>query len=217
VTLRELLTHTGGISVHGFPGYPAGAAVPSLAQVLDGSKPANTAAIRIEKAPGTEWNYSGGGFTVMQQALIDATHEPFPKLIASTVLGPIGMEHSTYEQPLPVALRSNAAVPYAVGGKPVEGGAHTYPEMAAAGLWTTPSDLALYVLEVQNSLVGKSHHVLDTKMTRAMLTPGKNKWGLGVETGGSDAALTSRTAGSMKAFRASLWLTRKLAGMEPLS
>ncbi len=211
VTLRELLTHTGGISVHGFPGYPAGAAVPSLVQVLDGSKPANTAAIRIEKAPGTEWNYSGGGFTVMQQALIDATHEPFPKLMASTVLGPIGMEHSTYEQPLPAALRSNAAVPYAKGGKPVEGGAHTYPEMAAAGLWTTPSDLAHYILEVQNSMVGKANHVLDAKTTNAMLTPGKNKWGLGVETGGSDANPYFTHGGVNEGFQ-SLFVAYEKAG-----
>lgn len=188
VTLRELLTHTGGIGVHGFPGYAAGAEIPSLVQVLDGAKPANTGAIRIEQAPGAEWNYSGGGFTVMQQAMIDVAHKPFPGLMSTTVLGPIGMKHSTYDQPLPEHFRSNAAVPYAQGGKPVQGGAHTYPEMAAAGLWTTPSDLARYILEVQNSLVGKANHVLSTTMTREMLTPGKSHWGLGVETGGSKTA-----------------------------
>src|SRR5882757_1253188 len=78
VTLRELLTHTAGISVVGFRGYAAGAPVPTLTQVLDGSKPANTAPIKIEKVPGTEWGYSGGGFTVIQQAMIDVTHESFP-------------------------------------------------------------------------------------------------------------------------------------------
>jgi CubicO group peptidase (beta-lactamase class C family) len=187
VTLRELLTHTAGISVHGFPGYAGGAPVPTLTQVLDGTKPANTAPIRVETAPGTKWNYSGGGFTVMQQALIDVTHEPFPKLMTSTVLVPIGMTHSTYEQPLPASLMSDAASPYAAGEKPVQGGAHTYPEMAAAGLWTTPSDLAKYMIEVQQSLIGKANHVLDAGSTAAMLTSGKNHWGLGVELGGSEA------------------------------
>ena len=71
VTLRELLTHTGGTTVHGFPGYAAGEPVPTLVQVLDGVKPANTAAIRVDTAPGTKWRYSGGGFTIMQQALIE--------------------------------------------------------------------------------------------------------------------------------------------------
>ena len=187
VTLRELLTHTAGMTVHGFEGYAAGSPVPSLTQILDGTKPANSAPIRIEKAPGTEWKYSGGGFTVMQQALVDVSHKPFPELMSSTVLGPIGMTHSTYEQPLPSTLVANAASPYAADGKLVPGGAHTYPEMAAAGLWTTPSDLAKYILEVQKSLAGKANHVLNPEMTAAMLTPGKNQWGLGVQVGGSEA------------------------------
>jgi CubicO group peptidase (beta-lactamase class C family) len=187
VTLRELLTHTAGMTVHGFRGYAAGEPVPTLTQVLDGAKPANSGPIRIEKMPGTEWNYSGGGFTVMQQAVVDVTHKSFPEVMASSVLGPMGMAHSTYQQPLPTSLTADAAIPYKADGSPVPGGAHTYPEMAAAGLWTTPSDLAKYILEVQSSLAGQSNHVLDSAMTKAMLTPGKNKWGLGVELGGSDA------------------------------
>jgi CubicO group peptidase (beta-lactamase class C family) len=175
------------MTVHGFEGYAAGSPVPTLTQVLDGTKPANNLPIRVEKAPGTEWNYSGGGFTVMQQALVDVTHKPFPEVMANTVLGPIGMTHSTYEQPLPASLMTDAASPYTADGGLVPGGAHTYPEMAAAGLWTTPSDLAKYIIEVQKSLTGKANHVLNSEMTTAMLTSGKNHWGLGVEVGGSDA------------------------------
>src|SRR5580704_2020099 len=93
VTLRELLTHTGGLTVHGFPGYAAKEPVPTLVQVLDGQKPANTPPIRLESEPGAKWNYSGGGYTVMQQTLLDATKEPFPKLMHDTVLAPIGMTH----------------------------------------------------------------------------------------------------------------------------
>src|SRR5580658_10235151 len=101
VTLRELLTHTGGTTVHGFAGYAAAEPVPTLVQVLDGAKPANSEAIRVDMEPGTKWRYSGGGYTIMQQALIDVTKQPFPQLLHDTVLGPIGMTHSTYEQPLP--------------------------------------------------------------------------------------------------------------------
>ena len=180
VTLRELLTHTGGTTVHGFPGYAAGEPVPTLVQVLDGVKPANTAAIRVETAPGTKWNYSGGGFTIMQQALIDVTKEPFPQLMHDTVLAPIGMTHSTYQQPLPAEWRAKAATPYDGEDKPIPGGAHTYPEMAAAGLWTTPSDLARYVIENQLSLEGKANHVLSVEMTKQMMTPGMGSWGLGI-------------------------------------
>jgi len=185
VTLRELLTHTGGTTVHGFPGYATDAPVPTLVQVLNGEKPANTPPIRIETQPGTKWNYSGGGFTIMQQILVDQSGEPFPKLLEESVLKPIGMTQSTYQQPLPADRKALAATPYDAEGKPIPGGAHTYPEMAAAGLWTTPSDIARYAIEVQTSLAGKSNHVLTQEMTKQMLTPGLGGWGLGVQIGGA--------------------------------
>ena len=187
VTLRELLTHTGGTTVHGFPGYASTEQVPTLVQVLNGEKPANTSAIRSEAVPGAKWNYSGGGYTIMQQAVIDVTKEPFPKLLHDTVLAPIGMTQSTYEQPLPKEFQAYAAIPYSHDGKPIKGGAHTYPEMAAAGLWTTPNDLARYAIEVQKSLEGKANHVLSVEMTRQMLTPGMGQWGLGLEIHGAEA------------------------------
>lgn len=187
VTLRELLTHTGGITVHGFPGYAAGTPVPSLVQVLNGAPPANTEPIRLDSVPGKAWRYSGGGYTIMQQLVIDTVKEPFPKFLHDTVLAPIGMTHSTYQQPLPATLLQNIALPYNDDGTPVKGGPHTYPELAAAGLWTTPSDLCRYIIEVQNSLKGDANHVLSQSMTQQMLTPGKNDFGLGLQLGGSTA------------------------------
>lgn len=121
----------------------------------------------------------------MQQMVIDVTNEPFPKLLQDTVLTPIGMTHSTYQQPLPADRKAMAATPYDSQGKPIPGGAHTYPEMAAAGLWTTPSDIARYAIEVETSLEGKSNHVLSQAMTQQMLTAGMGNWGLGLEMGGS--------------------------------
>ncbi len=184
VTLRELLTHTGGTTVHGFPGYAAGEPVPTLVQVLNGEKPANTPAIRVEAEPGTRLNYSGGGFTIVQQMMIDASGEAFAKLLQDTVLAPIGMTHSTYEQPLPGEWNAMAATPYEADGQAVVGGAHTYPERAAAGLWTTPTDLAKYAMEVERSLLGEGR-VLSKEMTAQMLTRGMGDWGLGVQIGGS--------------------------------
>jgi CubicO group peptidase (beta-lactamase class C family) len=201
ITLRELLTHTAGTTVHGFPGYASNEQVPTLVQVLNGEKPANTPAIRSEAAPGVNWKYSGGGYTIMQQVLIDVTKESFPKLLHDSVLAPIGMTHSTYEQPLPQAFQRFAATPYRDDGKPVDGGAHTYPEMAAAGLWTTPTDLAHYSIEVEQSLQGKANHVLSADMTRQMLTPGIGHWGLGLEIGGSDANPYFSHGGANEGFR----------------
>jgi CubicO group peptidase (beta-lactamase class C family) len=185
VTLRELLTHTAGMTVHGFAGYAAGESVPTLAQVLDGSGPANNSAIRVDAIPGKAWRYSGGGYVVIQQVLADMTGRPFSELMQATVLQPIGMTHSTYEQPLPSNRLAEVATPYRENNQPLPGGPHTYPEMAPAGLWTTASDLARYAIEVQESLTGKANHVLSTTMTRAMLTPVLNYQGLGPQVGGS--------------------------------
>ena len=185
VTLRELLNHTAGLTVQGFPGYVAGTPIPTLVQILNGEQPANTALVRLEAPPGSRWKYSGGGYMVMQQLLIDVSHEQFAKLMHDAVLAPIGMTRSTYEQPLPVELRADAATPYNVDGTPVAGGPHTYPEMAAAGLWTTPTDLARYVMEIQRSLRGDANHVLSVEMTKQMLVPGQGNYGLGLVIGGS--------------------------------
>jgi CubicO group peptidase (beta-lactamase class C family) len=200
ITLRELLRHTAGTTVHGFPGYASTEAVPTLVQVLNGQKPANTPPIRSEAVPGTRWNYSGGGYEIMQQALLDVTKEPFPKLLHDTVFAPIGMARSTYEQPLPQNLRDNVATPYRRDGKPIEGGAHTYPELAAAGLWTTPTDIARYAIEVERSVDGNANHVLSPEMTQQMLTAGMGHWGLGLEIGGSDSNLYFSHGGDNAGF-----------------
>ena len=184
VTLRELITHTAGVTVHGFEGYATNEQVPTLVQVLNGEKPANSPPIRVDVEPGTIWRYSGGGFVITQQLLQDVTGEPFPALMQQMVLGPMGMIHSTYQQPLPPNRLPEAATPYDGDGKPVPGGPHTYPEMSAAGLWTTPSDLLQFSMHIQQALTGKSN-VLSAATTHEILTPGMGQWGLGIEIGGS--------------------------------
>ncbi len=182
VTLRRLLNHSAGLTVHGFPGYGADEPVPTLPEILDGRKPANTAAIRVDVQPGTLWRYSGGGYEVMQQLVMDVTGEPFPDLARRLVLDPLGMRHSTFEQPLPARYRANAATAHSANGAAIPGKWHTYPEMAAAGLWTTPSDLARVVIELQ-----KGGHILKPETQRQMLTKVRGNYGLGLglaETGG---------------------------------
>ena len=204
VTLRELLTHTAGITVHGFPGYASDARRPSVVQVLNGEKPANTPAILVDTIPGTDWRYSGGGFVITQLLLEDVTGQAFPQLMHDLVLEPIGMTRSTYEQPLPQNRMAEAAMPYHPDGQAVPGGPHGYPEMAPAGLWTTPSDLARFSMEVQKALAGKSKAVLSAAMAQEMLTPGKNHWGLGVETGGGAGHPYFTHSGANEGFQCDL-------------
>jgi CubicO group peptidase (beta-lactamase class C family) len=182
VTIRGLLSHTAGMTVHGFPGYASSAKLPTVEQVLDGTPPANTAAILNDTAPGNEWRYSGGGYTVLQHLMTDVTGEAFAPLLAKRVFEPLGLMNSTYEQPLPQSRRQRAASAHGEDGVPVEGFFHTYPELAAAGLWTTPSDLAQIAMEVQRSLRGEANRILSREMTEQILEPGLNDWGLGFST-----------------------------------
>lgn len=200
VTLRRLLSHTAGLTVSGFPGYAADAEVPSTIQVLDGQKPANTDPVRVDVVPGSLWRYAGGGFTVMQLLLSNVTGRPFPDLLADMVLKPVGMESSTYEQPLPAALRGTAATAHTADGRPIPGRYHTYPEMAAAGLWTTPTDLARFLLEMQKALRGESA-LLTAETARQMTTVVKEGYGLGLGVHGTGAAATFGHGGSNAGFK----------------
>jgi len=184
VTLRRLLSHTAGTNVHGFDGYVAGTPFPTLVQVLDGAPPANSPKIVVDGVPGKAYRYSGGGISITQLALVDRLGRPYPELLASRVLGPLGMTHSTYEQPLPAALVGHAAAGYARDGSVVPGKRNVYPEMAAAGLWTTPTDLARFFLELQLARAGRSDKISQAfarEMTTAVApTDGGGQIGLGV-------------------------------------
>jgi CubicO group peptidase (beta-lactamase class C family) len=159
VTLRKLLSHTAGTTVHGFPGYAAGEAIPTVQQILDGLPPANTAAIRVDLAPGTKFRYSGGGTTISQLALTERSKQPYPEILAQRVLRPLEMVHSSFEQVLTPGRLKHAAVGYDGSGKAIAGKRHAYPEMAAAGLWTTPSDLVRFFSEVALARAGKSARI----------------------------------------------------------
>ncbi len=169
VTLRRILSHSAGLTVHGFPGYTTGEPLPTLVQVLNGEKPANTAPVRVDFVPGTKWRYSGGGVLIEQQLMMDVTGKQFPQLMREIVFDKIGMNDSTYEQPLPPARAAQAASGTYASGKTVAGKWHVYREMAAGGLWTTPTDLANFAIEIALSKQGKSNRILTEAMTREML------------------------------------------------
>jgi CubicO group peptidase (beta-lactamase class C family) len=172
VTPRTLMSHVSGMGdAFGFPGYAPSAAVPTLPQILDGTKPSNLRAVRLERAPYTGFEYSGGAVMVQQLALMDAVGKPFAQIAKEWVLDPIGMTNSTYEQPLPAARHAQAA--RAHDGKGMRRGDpwHVYPEQAAAGLWTTATDLAKFAIEVQLATAGRSKKVLSPAIAREMITP----------------------------------------------
>lgn len=204
VTPRDLLSHTAGTTVHGFEGYKRGDRVPSLSEVLDGVTPANSEPVRVTQAVGEQYRYSGGGYIILQQLAEDATHSPFAELAKTIVLKPIGMSRSSFQQPLDLSSKTSVAMPYDSSGTPIAGGPHTYPELAAAGLWTTSPDLARFVLAVQRSRQGESTKILSAQNMRQMLTPVKSDWSLGFEIGGSPAAPYFYHDGANQGYKATL-------------
>jgi len=172
VTPRALMSHTSGLGDgFGFPGYHPSAARPTIVEILNGSKPSNVGPVLMEREPFTAAKYSGGGVTLMQLALMDALGKPFPEIMQSLVLGPIGMTNSAYEQPLSPERDRHATRAHNGGGRAMDTKWHVYPELAAAGLWTTPTDLAKFAIEIQKTALGRSSRVLTQSTVREMLTP----------------------------------------------
>ena len=187
VTLRLILCHSAGLTVHGFsPGYPVGAPIPSLMQILNGQAPAHSAPIRVDSVPGSQWRYSGGGYLVMQQMMIDVTAKRFENYMEATVLKPLHMSSSTFCQFLPERWARRAATGYTDTPRhPIKARWRLHPELAAGGLWTTAGDLARFYIGVQRSSAGTSNPIISRSMTRQMLTKQNGQSGLGFMLGGT--------------------------------
>ena len=225
VTVRRLLTHTAGTTAQGFIGYPVDEALPSLQQILDGEKPANSAAIRVDMKPGGKFRYSGGGYLILQQLMTDVTGMSFPTLMQKTVLQKLGMTDSNFQQPLAPQLASRAAAGHLPNGVEMSGKWFVLPELAPAGLWTTPTDLARFVIEVQKSRMSKSNKVLSTASINEMLTPQIENVALGwfvdgqgsskrFSFGGSNVGYKCRMLGYMNAGQGVVVMTNSENGAE---
>lgn len=171
INLAQLLSHTAGLNVSGFSGYQINEALPATLQIIKGASPANSPRVHSIAAPGVRYEYSGGGTTITQLVLQDVAHKTYDQYMQEHVLEPLGMLNSTFANP----VTSNPSHTYATGyyenGDQVKGNYHLYPEKAAAGLWTTPSDLAKYIIAVQKSYSGKIGLLLNPRLAKLMLTP----------------------------------------------
>jgi len=208
-TLRQLLSHTSGLSVHGFPGYAKGTRLPTLTQVLYGSRPANTRRVVQDRRSGA-FRYSGGGYCAVQFAIMSVAEDSFPNAMSKLALKPLAMADSTYEQPLPDRLAAAAATGHDDQSKPIRGKWHTYPEMAAAGLWTTSRDMARYVLAVQAAWEGSDETQLRQATAKQMLVRATPKSaGLGLFVYNSAAGSGFAHTGSNRGFRCMLKATSR--------
>jgi len=181
VTPRTLTSHTSGLGDgFGFPGYDPSDPIPTVVQILEGHERSNVGPLFMERPPMSLAEYSGGGVTLMQLALSDALGRPFADLMRDEVLVPIGMTRSSFEQPISAENDRNAARAHDDEGQSRSSKWHVYPELAAAGLWTTPTDLARFAIEVQKSAIGESNRVLSRTTVQEMLSPvGVGEYGVG--------------------------------------
>jgi CubicO group peptidase (beta-lactamase class C family) len=201
VRVGQLLSHTAGATNGAVGIYPPGSTVPTLLQALDGTPPSNRPPVRIDTRPGTEWRYAGGGYSILQQMLIDVIGSPFPELMDRLVLTPAGMQSSCFCQPLPDSLASRAASGHDSDGKPIAGGWWTLPEMAAGGLWTTAGDLGQFLIAINRSWTGASDALVRKPTARTMLTPVLGGWGLGFAVDTVAGQLRYSHTGSNNGYR----------------
>jgi CubicO group peptidase (beta-lactamase class C family) len=201
ITLRHILSHTAGTSVHGFRGYEPGEKIPTIIQILNGEAPANSEPIRSMFDAGTRVQYSGGGITISQLIVMDVTKQPYDVYMQQNVLAPLGMKNSFYTSPAPISKAPLLATAYREDGTTVKGNYHIYPENAAASLWTTPADLARFIISLQLAVAGKSATVLNGESAALMLKPFKENAALGtfIKTVGEDQYFTH--GGANEGFR----------------
>lgn len=169
VTVRQLLAHTAGLSYNWFRGFAPGAPVPTLSQVLHGEPPATSPPVRATMVPGSGFRYSGSHYAVLQQVMEDVTGTEFAELMRSLVLDPLGMVDSGYEQDFPLH-HGDVARGHHLDGTPLRGGWRVQPELAGAGLWTSPSDLTLLGVEVARAVAGRPA-LLSERLATEMVTP----------------------------------------------
>lgn len=200
VTLRRLLSHSAGLGVHGFAGYEVGAAIPTLPQILDGQPPAKSPPVRFESVPGAQMTYSGGGFVVVEQLVTDVAKKPFSEVAKVNVFAPLGLTHTTFAPVPSAAMKTDIATAH-VDGAPIAGRWRVHPELTAAGLWTTPSELAAILAEVTSAWAGRSS-LLSAATAREMLTAQKTGFGLGFAVEGEGDALHAFHGGANVGFEA---------------
>ena len=196
--------------------------MPTATQLLNGEAPANTPAVLVDAVPGTLQRYSGGGTTIAQQAVVDRTGIPLAELMRQLVLEPVGMRDSGYEQPPRLSTAAVAALGHRHDGAPVPGGWHVYPELGAAGLWTTPADMARLAAALLDTFHGRRSTLsLRPETLASMLRPpvdqpeGGEYIGLGWFCGGQGKEFvfghsggnegSSRTCGSSLTLAGPLW------------
>ncbi|MEM6631798.1 MAG: serine hydrolase domain-containing protein [Bacteroidota bacterium] len=185
VTIRRLLSHSAGINVAGFYGYSKSSSIPSLLQLLDGK--GNNEKVEVQREPGTEFLYSGGGYSILEQLVEDVSGVRFEEYMNKEIFEPLDMSNSTYN----LFPRENISYAHDTTGNTHPEGWLVYPELTGAGLWTTPSDMVKFCVAIENSFYTIDTPLISDDYAKEMLKPSIEWangiwWGLGVALKGEN-------------------------------
>ncbi len=205
VTLRNLLSMTGGVNVPGYSGYEPGAAIPTLPQILNGAPPANSPAVEVVQRPDTAYAYSGGGYEIVQALVETKLRKPFAQAAYDFVFRPIGMSDSSFAQPPNEAMKARLAQGYDSAGRKLPGGWRVMPELAAGGLWSTPSDMARLIIEISRAARGERSLMLGARTAGEMLTAQNHgPYGLGLRIAGAGEVFAVEKRGQNPGYQSYL-------------
>jgi len=205
VTLRNLLSMTGGVNVPGYEGYEPGAALPTLPQILNGAPPANSPAVEVVARPDSEYAYSGGGYEIVQALVETKLRKPFAQAAFDFVFRPVGMNDSSFAQPPNEAMKPRLAQGHDPEGKKLSGGWRVVPELAAGGLWSTPSDMARLVIEISRAARGERSLMLGARPAGEMLAKqNRGPYGLGFRIAGSGEVFAVEKRGQNPGYQSYL-------------
>ena len=204
VTLRAILSHTAGFSVHGFPDYLPEESVPDIIQTLNGEDPAKNDKVELVYPVGSKFQYSGGGITVSQKIVEDVTGKSYQEVAHEQIFAPLDLKRSSFENPLPKSWQNIAKAHNQNGHKvALPRGYQTMPEKAASGLWTTPTDLAKILVAFYNAKEEISNDFLSPQICEDMVTkvPPSN-FGLGPGIATHRGEKLMQHAGSNDSYKA---------------
>ncbi|ARN83602.1 hypothetical protein B1812_12020 [Methylocystis bryophila] len=205
VTLRNLLSMTGGVNVPSYSGYEPGAAIPTLPQILNGDPPSNSPAVDVVERPDSVFSYSDGGFEIVQALVETKTRTPFAQAASDLVFRQIGLKDSVFDQPPGEGMKGRVAFGYDSAGKKLPGGWRTMPELAADGLWSTPSDMARLAIEISRAARGERSPLLGPRAAGEMLTAqNRGPYGLGVRISGTGEVFAFEKRGQNPGYQSYL-------------
>ena len=168
-TWKQFLNHTAGTSQHGFADYYEGDTIPTLKQSLLGQIPRYDKEIEFLFKPGTNWQYSGGGYVIIQMALEDTLNKPIAELAQEFIFSPLGLKNTTMIQPNEKGFLTNIALVHDENKKVIKTGLPITPQVAPSGLWSTPEDLAKLFIEIQNALRNKNNKLISHRIAKKVM------------------------------------------------